>query len=137
MLDRLREAKRNVLAARLLTKHGLPTSAAEVAAADAEVASRLLQQLFRRMASSVGITDSRWRSTTQRCLISRHVQQMLEYKVNHNIDTCCPTSDPSLLQPNCGCRLDPCMSSGAACCAGGWRRGGICESCRAPAPSRC
>ena len=60
MLDRLREAKRNVLAARLLTKHGLPTSVAELAAIDAEAASRLLQQLFLRMASSVGITDARF-----------------------------------------------------------------------------
>ena len=74
MLDRLREAKRNVLAARLLTKHGLPTSAAELAAADAEVASRLLQQMFRRMASSVGITDSRYCTFTHRCCISIPLQ---------------------------------------------------------------
>ena len=61
LLDRLREAKRSVLGARLLTKHGLPTSAAELAAADAAAAARMLRQLFVRMASSIGITDARWR----------------------------------------------------------------------------
>jgi len=59
LLDRLRDAKRGVTAARLLTKHGLTTSAAELAAADATAAARMLRQLFVRMASSIGITDAR------------------------------------------------------------------------------
>ena len=75
LLDRLREAKRGVTAARLLTKHGLPTSAAELAAADAPAAARMLRQLFVRMASSIGITDARCSSSD--CLHSHNVGMSL------------------------------------------------------------
>lgn len=59
LLERLEQAQRLVRGGRLLAKHGIAASVAELRDSDRQTATLLLRQLLASVAANVGITDSR------------------------------------------------------------------------------
>lgn len=59
LLDRLDQAQRLVRAARLLAKHGMTSSVADLRDSDRGTVSLLLRQLLVKVSANVSFTDSR------------------------------------------------------------------------------
>ena len=59
LLERLEEAQRQVRAAQLVARHGMPVSLAELAGADSNTVSRLLRQLLQRVSANAAFTDTK------------------------------------------------------------------------------